>query len=78
MVKCYLTQQSKVKFLMKQLRIAIGLRLVSKICEQQKCVCRRRVTEDGWSDFLPQMNVDILQTIKSEYPYKAGLFSHLF
>ena len=31
-----------------QLRIAIGLRLGSKICERHKCVCGKDVTEDGW------------------------------
>ena len=30
-----------------QLRIAIGLRLGSKICEGHKCVCGKDVTEDG-------------------------------
>ena len=33
-----------------QFRIAIGLRLVSKICERHKCVCGKDVTEDGWHD----------------------------
>ena len=31
-----------------QLRIAIGLRLGSKICGRHKCVCGKDVTEDGW------------------------------
>ena len=31
-----------------QFRIAIGLRIVSKICERHKCVCGKDVTEDGW------------------------------
>ena len=31
-----------------QLRIAIGLRLGSKICERHKCVCGKDVSEDGW------------------------------
>ena len=31
-----------------QVRIAIGLRLGSKICERHKCVCGKDVTEDGW------------------------------
>ena len=31
-----------------QLRIAIGLRLGSKICELHECVCGKDVTEDGW------------------------------
>ena len=31
-----------------QLRIAIGLRLGSKMCERHKCVCGKVVTEDSW------------------------------
>ena len=38
----------RLKLSNQQLRIAIGLRLGSKICELHKCVCGKDVTEDGW------------------------------
>ena len=38
----------RLKLSNQQLRIAIGLRLGSKICERHKCVCGKDVTEDGW------------------------------
>ena len=31
-----------------RVRIAIGLRLGSEICERHKCVYRKDVTQDGW------------------------------
>ena len=38
----------RLKLSNQQFRIAIGLRLGSKICERHKCVCGKDVTEDGW------------------------------
>ena len=38
----------RLKLSNQQLRIAIGLRLGSKICERHKCVGGKDVTEDGW------------------------------
>ena len=38
----------RLKLSNQQLRIAIGLRLSSKICERHKCVCGIDVTEFGW------------------------------
>ena len=38
----------RLKLSNQQLRIAIGLRLGSKICVRHKCVCGKDVTEDGW------------------------------
>ena len=38
----------RLKLSNQQLRIAIELRLGSKICERHKCVCGKDVTEDGW------------------------------
>ena len=38
----------RLKLSNQQLRIAIGLRLGSKICERHKCVCGKDVTEDSW------------------------------
>ena len=38
----------RLKLSNQQIRIAIGLRLGSKICERHKCVCGKDVTEDGW------------------------------
>ena len=38
----------RLKLSNQQLRIAIGLRLGSKICERHKRVCGKDVTEDGW------------------------------
>ena len=38
----------RLKLSKQQLRIAIGLRLGSKICEQHKCVSGKDVTGDGW------------------------------
>ena len=38
----------RLKLSNQQLRIALGLRLGSKICERHKCVCEKDVTEDGW------------------------------
>ena len=38
----------RLKLSNQQLRIAMGLRLGSKICERHKCVCGKGVTEDGW------------------------------
>ena len=38
----------RLKLSNQQLRIPIGLRLGSKICERHKCVCGKDVTEDGW------------------------------
>ena len=38
----------RLKLSNQQLRIAIGLRLGSKICERHKCVCGEDVSEDGW------------------------------
>ena len=41
----------RLKLSNQQLRIAIGLRLGSKICEWHKCVCGKDVTEeDGWHE----------------------------
>ena len=38
----------RLKLSNQQLRIAIGLRLGSKMCERHKCVCGKDVTEGGW------------------------------
>ena len=38
----------RLKLSNQQLRIAIGLRLGSKICKRHKCVCGKDVTENGW------------------------------
>ena len=38
----------RLKLSNQQLRIAIGIRLGSKICERHKFVCGKYVTEDGW------------------------------
>ena len=38
----------RLKLSNQQLRIAIGFRLGSKICERHKRVCGKDVTEDGW------------------------------
>ena len=38
----------RLKLSNQQFRIAIGLRLGSKICERHKCVCGKDVAEDGW------------------------------
>ena len=38
----------RLKLSNQPLRIAIGLRLGSKLCERHKCVCGKDVTEDGW------------------------------
>ena len=38
----------RLKLSNQQLRIAIGLRLGSKICERHKCVCGKDFIEDGW------------------------------
>ena len=41
-------QNLRLKLSNQQLRIAIGLRLGSQICERHKRVCGKDVTEDGW------------------------------
>ena len=38
----------RLKLSNQQLRIAIRLRLGSKLCERHKCVRRKDVAEDGW------------------------------
>ena len=43
-----LFKNSSLKLSNQQLRIVIGLRLGSKKCDRQKCVCVKGVTEDGW------------------------------
>ena len=41
----------RLKLSNQQLRIAIGLRLGSKLCKRHKCVCGKDVNEDGWHGF---------------------------
>ena len=38
----------RLKLSNQQLRILIGLRLVSKSCEKQRCVCENDLIEDKW------------------------------
>ena len=41
----------RLKLPKEHLRIAIGLRLDSKICKRHQCLCGKDVTEDGWHGF---------------------------
>ena len=43
-----LCKNLRLKLSNQQLRIAIGLRLGSKLCKWHKCVCGKNVTEYGW------------------------------
>ena len=52
----------RLKLSNQQLRIAIGLRVGSKVCQRHKCVCGKDVTEDGWHGFSC-LNVLIKQFI---------------
>ena len=44
-------KNSRLKLSKQHLRIAIGLRLDSKICERNQCLCGKDVTEGGWHGF---------------------------
>ena len=48
----------RLKMSNQQPRIAIGLRLGSKICERHKCVCGKDVTEDGCVTFAQILHSD--------------------
>ena len=51
-------KNSRLKLSNQQLRIAIGLRLGSKICERHKCVCEKDVTRMVGMVFLASVTFD--------------------
>ena len=52
MIDYYTFKNLRFKVSNQPLRIEIGLRLGSKVCEKRRCVCGKDVTEDGWHGFF--------------------------
>ena len=66
----------RLKLSNQQLRIAIGLRLGSKICERHKCVCGKNVTEDGWHGLSCLKSAGRFSRHSNPYKAESIIYSH--
>ena len=64
------------KYKVKTVELQIGLRLGSKICERNNCVCGKDATEDGWHGFSCLKNArSFSRHLILNAPLKPNLYS---